>query len=218
MEKSDNAIRVAIVDDDVKVREVIEWLVEHSLDFEFAGAFSDAEEVMEGIEESSPDIVLMDINMPGMSGIECVERLNVDYPELKILMLTNYSDDDRIFDSLRAGAVGYLLKNSSTAKLAEAIKEAFHGGAPMSGEVAQKVIAYFHSQKKTSTYTTTLSDREQEVLQALSDGLSNKEIATKLFISVPTVRFHLKNIYAKLHVNSRTEAVLKAIQEGLASK
>lgn len=218
MEKSDSAIRVAIVDDDVKVREVIEWLVEHSGDFEFAGAFSDAEEVMEGIEESSPDIVLMDINMPGMSGIECVERLNVDYPELKILMLTNYSDDDRIFDSLRAGAVGYLLKNSSTAKLAEAITEAYHGGAPMSGEVAQKVIAYFHGQKKTSKYTATLSDREQEVLQALSEGLSNKEIATKLFISVPTVRFHLKNIYAKLHVNSRTEAVLKAIQEGLASK
>jgi DNA-binding NarL/FixJ family response regulator len=215
MQKSD-PIRVAIVDDDVKVREVIEWLVQHSEEFEFAGAFSNAEEAMDEIEEASPDIVLMDINMPVMSGIECVERLNVDYPELKILMLTNYSDDARIFAALRAGAVGYLLKNSSTAKLAEAIKEAFHGGAPMSGEVAQKVIAYFHNQKKGSKYTAMLSDREQEVLQALSDGLANKEIAAKLFISVPTVRFHLKNIYAKLHVNSRTEAVLKAIQGGLA--
>lgn len=218
MPKSEDAIRVAIVDDDIKVREVIAWLVQHSEDFEFAGAFSDAEEVMEGIDASSPDVVLMDIDMPGISGIECVERLKADYPELRILMLTNYSDDDRIFNSLRAGAAGYLLKNSSTAKLAEAIKEAFHGGAPMSGEVALKVIAYFHSQKKTGKYTAALSSREQEVLKALSDGLSNKVIAAKLFISIPTVRFHLRNIYAKLHVNSRTEAVLKAIQEGLASK
>jgi len=213
MNKSENAIRVAIVDDDAKVREVITWLVEHSEDFELAGAFSGCDEVVDLVADDPPDVVLMDINMPGMSGIECVERLKTEYPDLRILMLTNYSDDDRIFESLRAGAVGYLLKNSSTAKLSEAINEAHHGGAPMSGEIAQKVIAYFHNQKKTTKYTATLSEREQEVLNALSDGLSNKEIAAKLFISVPTVRFHLKNIYAKLHVNSRTEAVLKAVQE-----
>jgi len=213
MEKSKDAIRVAIVDDDAKVREVITWLVEHSADFELAGALSGCEEVLEAIADDPPDVVLMDINMPGMSGIECVERLKTEYPDLKILMLTNYSDDDRIFDSLRAGAVGYLLKNSSTAKLSEAIKEAHHGGAPMSGEIAQKVIAYFHNQRKTTKYTATLSEREQEVLNALSEGLSNKEISAQLFISVPTVRFHLKNIYAKLHVNSRTEAVIKAMQQ-----
>ena len=212
MKKSADAIHVAIVDDDLKVREVITWLVENSEDFEMADVFSRGDEVSAAIAEDPPDVVLMDINMPGLSGIECVELLKTEYPELKILMLTNYGDEERIFESLRAGAVGYLLKNSSTAKLSEAIKEAYRGGAPMSGEVAMKGIAYFREQKKTQ-YTATLSEREQEVLDALSEGLSNKEIAARLFISVPTVRFHLKNIYAKLHVNSRTEAVLKAMQE-----
>ncbi|NUM65475.1 response regulator transcription factor, partial [candidate division KSB1 bacterium] len=174
------------------------------------------DDALERMLDDPPDVVLMDINMPGRSGIECVQELRLEYPELKILMLTNYSDDERIFESLRVGAVGYLLKNSSIEKLSELIKEAHHGGAPMSGEVAQKVLAYFQSQKKNVKYTAELSERELEVLRALTDGLSNKEIAAQLFISLPTVRFHLKNIYAKLHVNSRTEAVIKAMQEKLA--
>ncbi|MCI0691877.1 response regulator transcription factor [candidate division KSB1 bacterium] len=216
MENSDQIIRVAIVDDDAGVRDMIANLIAGAEGLQFVGAFSSCDDVMENMIDELPDVVLMDINMPGRSGIECVEALRMEIPDLKILMLTNYSDDERIFDSLRAGAVSYLLKNSSIEKLSELIKEAHHGGAPMSGEVAQKVLAYFQGQKKNVKYTAALSDRELEVLRALTEGLSNKEISAKLFISLPTVRFHLKNIYAKLHVNSRTEAVIKAMQEKLA--
>lgn len=216
MKNSNDTIRVAIIDDDAGVRGMIASLIANAEGLQFVGAFSSCDDVMENMIEEIPDVVLMDINMPGRSGIECVEALRMEIPDLKILMLTNYSDDERIFDSLRVGAVGYLLKNSSIEKLAELIKEAHHGGAPMSGEVAQKVLAYFQGQKKAVKYTAVLSDRELEVLRALTDGLSNKEISAKLFISLPTVRFHLKNIYAKLHVNSRTEAVIKAMQEKLA--
>jgi len=205
-------IHVAMVDDDETVRSMIAALLENAAGVRFAGAYSSCDDVLENMLEDTPDVVLMDINMPGRTGIECVEALRLEIPDLKILMLTNYSDDERIFESLRAGAVGYLLKNSSIEKLTELIKEAYRGGAPMSGEVAQKVLAYFQSQKKNAKYTAALSERESEVLKALTEGLSNKEIAAQLFISLPTVRFHLKNIYAKLHVNSRTEAVIKAMQ------
>jgi DNA-binding NarL/FixJ family response regulator len=216
MESPPTPIRVAIVDDDENVRAMIASLIADAEGLQFVGAFSSCDDVLENMIDELPDVVLMDINMPGRSGIECVEALTLEIPDLKILMLTNYSDDERIFDSLRAGAVGYLLKNSSIEKLSELIKEAHRGGAPMSGEVAQKVLAYFQGQKKNVKYTAALSDRELEVLRALTDGMSNKEISAKLFISLPTVRFHLKNIYAKLHVNSRTEAVIKAMQEKLA--
>ncbi|MCG3155271.1 MAG: Transcriptional regulatory protein LiaR [bacterium] len=216
MADNPTAISVALVDDDETVRSMIAALIEEAEGLHFAGAYTSCDDALERMLDDPPDVVLMDINMPGRSGIECVQELRLEYPELKILMLTNYSDDERIFESLRVGAVGYLLKNSSIEKLSELIKEAHHGGAPMSGEVAQKVLAYFQSQKKNVKYTAELSERELEVLRALTDGLSNKEIAAQLFISLPTVRFHLKNIYAKLHVNSRTEAVIKAMQEKLA--
>lgn len=214
--ESSEPIRVAIVDDDAAVRDMIQALIENAGSLRFAGAYSGCAEVMDHLIDDLPDVVLMDINMPGRSGIECVELLRKEIPDLKILMLTNYSDDERIFDSLRAGAVGYLLKNSSIEKLSESIQEAYRGGAPMSAEVAQKVLAYFQGQKKSAQYSAKLSERELEVLRALTEGLSNKEMAAKLFISLPTVRFHLKNIYAKLHVSSRTEAVIKAMQEKLA--
>src|SRR5574341_1015130 len=170
-------IRVAIVEDDENVRDMIAALIENTEGLRFVGAFSSCDDVLENMIDELPDVVLMDINMPGRSGIECVEALRMEIPDLKILMLTNYSDDERIFDSLRARAVGYLLKNSSIEKLAELIKEAHHGGAPLSGEIAQKVLAYFQSQKKAVKYTAALSDRELEVLRALTDGLSNKEIS-----------------------------------------
>ncbi len=216
MADNPTAISVALVDDDETVRSMIAALIGEAEGLHFAGAYTSCDDALERMLDDPPDVVLMDINMPGRSGIDCVQELRLEYPELKILMLTNYSDDERIFESLRVGAVGYLLKNSSIEKLSELIKEAHHGGAPMSGEVAQKVLAYFQSQKRNVKYTAELSERELEVLRALTDGLSNKEIAAQLFISLPTVRFHLKNIYAKLHVNSRTEAVIKAMQEKLA--
>lgn len=215
MTKVQERIYVAIVDDDAKVREGISWLIDSSDGFKCVGSYANCAEACKAIEDDLPDVVLMDIGMPEQSGIECVGVLREAYPELKVLMLTNYSDDDRIFDSLRSGAVGYLLKNSSITKLCESIREAYGGGAPMSSEVAKKVLAYFHAQQKTKEIATVLSQRETEVLQALSEGLSDKAIAEKLFISIPTVRFHLKNIYAKLHVSSRSEAVVKAMKERL---
>lgn len=206
-------IYVAIVDDDKKVRESISWLLESTEGIKCVGKYARCKEALEGVENDLPEVVLMDIEMPGHSGIECTDKLKEAYPDLKILMLTNYSDDDRIFESLRAGAVGYLLKNASVTQLCQAIKEAYAGGAPMSPEIAMKVLNYFHQQKKRTKYTATLSKRELEVLQGLIDGMSDKEISDKLFISVPTVRFHLKNIYAKLHVSSRFEAAVKAMRE-----
>lgn len=213
MENKNQSIAVALVDDDAKVRDSISWLLENSEGFACVGAFCGCAEALAGIPEVSPEVVLMDIGMPGQSGIECVELLRAEFPELKILMLTNYSDDDRIFDSLRAGAVGYLLKNSAVEKLCEGIREAHAGGAPMSSEIAKRVLAYFHGQKRSDKLRADLSQRELEVLGALTQGLSDKVIADTLHISIPTVRFHLKNIYAKLHVNSRAEAVIKALQE-----
>jgi DNA-binding NarL/FixJ family response regulator len=213
--KDKNHIAVAIVDDDAKIREGISWLLETSEGIKCVAAFGGCEEAWEDIADVAPDVVLMDIGMPGESGIDCVSRLSAEYPELKILMLTNYSDDDRIFESLRAGAVGYLLKNSGVEKLCEAIREAHEGGAPMSSEVAKRVLAYFHSQRRAEKIAATLSERETEVLNALTQGLTDKAISEKLFISLPTVRFHLKNIYAKLHVNSRSEAVIKALKDKL---
>ena len=212
MATSTEKIYVSIVDDDGKVRDGISWLINTTEGFKCVGSYASCAEAVKAIENDLPDVVLMDIGMHDQSGIECVEKLRDEYPDLKILMLTNYSDDDRIFNSLRAGAVGYLLKNSSIDKVCEAIKEAFHGGAPMSSEVAKRVLSYFHGQKRTASLAADLSERESEVLKALTEGLSDKAIADKLFISIPTVRFHLKNIYAKLHVNSRSEAVIKAMQ------
>lgn len=208
-------IYVAIVDDDDKVRESLSWLIDSSRGFKCVGQYSGCSEALKGIEDDLPDVVLMDIEMPTLSGIECVERLKTEFPDLKILMLTNHSDDDHVFDSLRAGAVGYLLKNSEITKICESIREAHEGGAPMSSEVAKKVLAYFHKQNNEK-YSSSLSQRESEVLKALTEGLSDKAIADRLFISIPTVRFHLKNIYAKLHVNSRSEAVIKAMREKLS--
>ena len=216
MQTSAEKIYVSIVDDDSKVRDGISWLIDSTEGFKCVGQYSGCAETLKSIENDLPDVVLMDIGMPEQSGIECVERLREAFPDLKILMLTNYSDDERIFNSLRAGAVGYLLKNSSIDKVCEAIKEAHQGGAPMSSEIAKKVLAYFHGQKKSASHTAGLSERESEVLKALTEGLSDKAIADKLFISIPTVRFHLKNIYAKLHVSSRSEAVVKAMQEKIS--
>lgn len=208
-------IAVALVDDDVKVREGIAWILENTKGFTCVGTFGNCAAALDGVGEVSPDVVLMDINMPEQSGITCVELLTADFPELKILMLTNYSDDEQIFNSLRAGAVGYLLKNSAADRLCEAIREAHQGGAPMSSEVAKRVLAYFQQQKKNDKLKASLSERERQVLEALTRGLSDKLIADALNIGIPTVRFHLKNIYAKLHVNSRAEAVIKALQQKL---
>jgi DNA-binding NarL/FixJ family response regulator len=206
----DNLIRVAIIDDDAEIRKGLQWMIEHSEGFQCIGTYGKCDDAMAVIDNDPPDVVLMDIGMPGKSGIECVQELKAHFPDIQVLMLTVYSEDEKIFQSLRAGAVGYLLKKTPSEKLLAAIREAYGGGAPMSSEIARRVLTYF-IQPRTPKIASTLSSREIEVLEALTEGHSYKAIAEKLFVSVHTVRFHLHNIYAKLHVNSRSEAVAKAM-------
>jgi DNA-binding NarL/FixJ family response regulator len=203
-------IHVAIIDDDTEIRTGLRWMIEHSEGFVCTGDFGRCDEAVSALEEDPPDVVLMDIGMPGKSGIECVEALKARYPDIQVLMLTVYSDDEKIFQSLRAGAVGYLLKKTPSEKLLAAIRDAHAGGVPMSSEIARKILAYLQH-PRTARFSSTLSTREIEVLEALIEGHSYKAIAEKLFLSVHTVRFHLHNIYAKLHVSSRSEAVARAL-------
>ena len=208
---SDRSIRVAIVDDDRESREGIAWIIDTSDGFTSVGTFASCREAQTEIEREAPDVVLMDVDMPSVTGIECVGKLKAAFPDIEILMLTVYSDDEKIFQSLRAGAVGYLLKKTSPQKLLEAIRDAREGGAPMSSEIARKVLQAFRP-ATGANLQSQLSPREQEFLEALIEGHSYKAIAEKLFVSVHTVRFHLHNIYAKLHVNSRSEAIAKAMK------
>ncbi len=213
-ENEQPAIRVMIVDDDGEIRNGLRWVIDHSPGFACVGAFGRFDDALPTIEDSAPDVVLMDIGMPEKDGIESVEILKQKYPDIQCLMLTVHSDDEKIFQSLRVGAVGYLLKKTPPDALLAAVRDAYAGGAPMSTEVARKVLMYFQ-QHKSEKFSSSLSKRELEVLQALIDGYTYKAIADKLFVSTNTISFHLRNIYAKLHVRSRAEAVAKAIKAGL---
>jgi len=208
-------IRVAIVDDDNDVRSGFQWMIERSGQFTITGTYGSCTEFEAAIEDDPPDVVLMDIGLPDKSGIECVRDSKLAYPHIQFLMVTVYTDDEKIFQSLKAGAVGYLLKKTEPSKLLEAIWDAHNGGAPMSGQIARRVLAYFQERRPAATLPA-LSAREREVLEALIEGHSYKAIADKLFLSIHTVRFHLQNVYAKLHVNTRSEAVAKALKHGLA--
>jgi DNA-binding NarL/FixJ family response regulator len=207
-------IRVLIVDDDTEIRNGLRWVIDHSAGFVCVGAHGRFDDALATIEDDAPDVVLMDIGMPEKSGIECVEILKDKYPDIQCLMLTVHSDDEKIFQSLRVGAVGYMLKKTPSEALLAAIRDAYAGGAPMSTEVARKVLGYFQQQKNDKIFSS-LSKRELDVLQALIDGYTYKAIADKLFVSTNTVSFHLRNIYAKLHVRSRAEAVAKAMRSGI---
>jgi len=207
-------IRVLIVDDDAEIRNGLRWVIDHSEGYVCVGAHGKFGDALTTIEDDAPDVVLMDIGMPEKSGIECVEILKEQYPDIRCLMLTVHSDDEKIFQSLRVGAVGYMLKKTPPELLLAAIRDAYAGGAPMSTEVARKVLGYFQ-QQKNDKLSASLSKRELDVLQALIEGYTYKAIADKLFVSTNTVSFHLRNIYAKLHVRSRAEAVAKALKSGL---
>lgn len=201
--------KVAIVEDDARVREELARLINRAPGFGCLGSYPDGETALAEIPRQKPDVVLMDINLPGMSGIECVRRLKAAYPSVQIVMLTVYDEVGQLFKSLMAGACGYLLKRTPADKLLEAIKEARMGGAPMTRKIARKVVQYFHQLGVTSPEMSTLSKREQETLALLAEGFRYKEIADKLGISFNTVREYVHSIYQKLHVTSRTEAVLK---------
>jgi DNA-binding NarL/FixJ family response regulator len=206
-------IKVAIVEDNDKIREGLAMLIDGSEGFQCTAAYESAEEALRGLPVYDPDVVLMDIQLPRMSGIECVARLKEREPSAQVMMLTVYEDDEKVFKSILAGATGYILKRTPPAELLEAIRELHEGGSPMSDQIARKVVQAFQQMGKSSTETENLSERENEILAYLAKGYQDKEIADKFFLSVKTVRTHLRNIYKKLHVRSRTEAVLKYLQK-----
>jgi DNA-binding NarL/FixJ family response regulator len=206
-------IKVALVEDDAGLRDNLTALINDSGEFRCVGAFVNAEAALSQIPQHWPDIVVMDINLPQMSGIECVAHLKALRPALHIVMLTVYMDSDLIFKSLMAGASGFLIKRSSSAEILAALSEVHRGGAPMSSAIARKVVEYF--QKKTPhTEASSLTKREQEILAHLAKGYRDKEIGDMLSISVPTVRTHVRNIYEKLQVRSRAEAVARYLMTG----
>ncbi len=204
-------ISVSIVDDSTDLRQSIANFINRSSGFQCVSMYGSGEAALKGLAENQPDVVLMDINMTGMTGIECVGRLKAVAPGVQIVMLTVYEDTAKIFDALAAGASGYLLKRLSPSKLLQAIREVHAGGSPMSGSIARKVVASFQTTEGSGSgqRLPELSPREQEVLELLAQGCSNKEIADKLSISIETVTWHLRHIYTKLHVRSRTQAALR---------
>lgn len=203
------SIRVAIVEDDEQVRENLARLVGEAKGFECVATFSSGEQALESWPRRAPDVVVMDINLPGISGVECVRQLKARFPDLHIVMLTVYDDSERIFQALQMGASGYLLKRSTTAEILHAIEDVHGGGAPMSSYIARKVVQSFRQQGASDKPAENLSKRETDVLEYVSRGYTNKEIADALGLSAETVRGYLKTIYSKLHVRSRTEAAIK---------
>jgi len=202
-------IDVAIVEDEDDVRNGLAVLINGSEGFRCAQRYTSAEQALPAILRNSPDVLLVDINLGGMSGIECTRRLKAHRPGLPIMVLTVYDDDEKIFESLKAGASGYLLKTTPPARILEAIVDLQNGGSPMSSRIARKVVQTFQTTGEPPNDTENLSKREHEILFYLAKGYRYKEIADALFISVETVRTHLRNIYEKLHVRSGSEAVLK---------
>ena len=205
-------IRVSIVEDSRGTRESLAELLGRAPVLSCVGAHPNGEEALRQIPVEKPDVVLMDINLPKMKGIECVERLKQTLPKTQVLMLTTYDESDLIFDSLRKGASGYLLKNMPPAELIQAIEQVHAGGAPMSMQIARKVVNHFQKIKKPQSDMEQLTKREHEILALLAKGYLYKEIADQLGITLSTVRAHLHAVYEKLHVQSRTEAVVKFLE------
>ncbi|MFL5789747.1 MAG: response regulator [Flavisolibacter sp.] len=201
-------ITVAIVEDIKEIREGLQLLIDGSSEFRCKDTYGNAELAMSSIPGTKPDVVLVDINLPGINGIECVRQLKLQCPGILFIMSTVYEDDDNIFESLKAGATGYLLKKTEPVKILEAIKEVYNGGSPMSTQIARKVISSFQH-KKGIDESEILTPKEKLILKELSRGLRYKEIASDLKVSIETVRSHARNIYEKLHVQSRTEALNK---------
>lgn len=207
-------IRILIYDDIDQLRESLELLLNSAEDFEVVGTFDNCETVADDIPFFKPDIVLMDIDMPGMSGLEGVKKIRSFNNDVKILMLTVFDDNKNVFTALKFGANGYLLKKTAPDKLIEYIREAYNGGAPMSASIATQVLKMFKEIVPPDN-NYNLSEREKRVLQLLVDGNSYKMVASEMQISIDTVRSHIRNIYEKLHVNSKSEAVAKALKDRL---
>lgn len=202
-------VRVSIVEDDDWLRANLEQEVGQTPGFQVLQAYRTAESALAGIPELPPDVVLMDINLPGMNGIECLRRLRAACPEVQVLMLTVYEESESIFNSLLAGASGYLLKRTATPQIIESIRQVRAGGSPMTANIARKVVQYFNRMGDQASECVRLTPREREVLELLARGDAYKHIAEKLEVSIETVRMNVKHLYTKLHVHSRGEAVAK---------
>jgi DNA-binding NarL/FixJ family response regulator len=202
-------IKVGIVEDNKTMREGFETLINRTEGCKCVCTAATVAEALQKIPRAHPDVVLMDIQLPDKSGVECTALIKQLLPAVQIIIVTVYEDSERIFQALRAGACGYLLKRSKPERIIAAIKEAQEGGVPMTPEIARKVIGQFRGQAVTQTEVESLSAREEEVLQLVMHGLGNKEIADRLNVTVAAVKWHLQHIYEKLHVHSRTEAALK---------
>ncbi len=204
---------IGIVEDNKKIRDLIQRYLDMQKDMECPVAVDSVEEMLEYLEEHKhPDVMLMDIQLPGMSGIKGMEVIKGKYPDIEIIMLTVYHDSHKIFDSLKAGASGYLLKHTSLPEIKESIENLLKGGAPMSPQIARKVISHFNEEAPKKNEDSMLTNREQDIVNGLVDGLSYKLIADRYDISIDTVRAHIRNIYKKLHVNSKAEVIAKSLR------
>ena len=210
---SGGQIGVAVVEDNPGLRRGLTRLISLASGMRCVGAWPDGKSALIEMPALKPDVVLMDINMPGMSGIECTAQFKQLCPAAQVIMVTVYEDADSVFQALQAGACGYLLKRSSSAEILDAINEVRSGGAPMTSEIARKVVYAFQKPATSLVQKVELSQRENEILELLSQGFTNKEIADKLNISYQTVKVHVKHIYEKLHVRSRSEALMKFVSD-----
>jgi len=206
-------IKVAIFEDNRSLREGLAAMIGGTTGFHCVGAFPNCNNLLKNISQANPDVVLMDIEMPGINGIEAVGMIKEEYPDMKVLMETIFDDDEKIFNSICAGAEGYILKHTSPAEIMEAIKEIHEGGSPMTPSIANRVLKMVKLRPETgSKESFDLTDREKEILMCLVKGMSYKMVADACFISIETVNVHIKNIYRKLQVHSKSEAVAKAIK------
>lgn len=204
---------IGIVEDNKKIRDLIQRYLDMQKEMECPVAVDSVEEMLEYLEKhQKPEVILMDIQLPGMSGIKGMEIIKSKYPEIEIMMLTIYHDSHKIFDSLKAGASGYLLKHTSLPEIKESIENLLKGGAPMSPQIARKVISHFNEEAPKKNEESMLTNREQDIVNGLVDGLSYKLIADRFDISIDTVRAHIRNIYKKLHVNSKAEVIAKSLR------
>jgi DNA-binding NarL/FixJ family response regulator len=208
----DMPIKVAIVDDDDGIRASLATLIRRAPALRLVGDYEDAESALKDIPRCTPDVVLMDINLPGMNGVECVRHLKSSRPEMQCLMLTVYEDSDSLFNSLKAGASGYLLKRTASARLLDAIRDVHAGGSPMTPQLARRVVQYFSKPADGESPVAQLTPGERDFLEQLAKGYAYKEIADRMSISIDTVRSYVRTVYEKLHVHSRTEAVVKYLQ------
>lgn len=209
-------IEVVLVEDNKTIRDGLSLLLNATDGLNCTAKYKNCEDMLLDLKNGKPDLILMDIGLPGMSGIEGVKKAREIFPDIVILMLSVYEDNDNIFQALCAGACGYLVKRTPPARLIEAIHEACEGGSPMSADIARKVVTFFHKNTKfIENSNKIISAREKEILNGLSSGNSYKMLADSLYISIDTVRYHIRNIYKKLHVHSQSEAVAKALRKGL---